>query len=111
MKYGLYSAYKREAALHARNGDTAQARACLELAKEIEKDIDSIADDKARRIMRLRYIDGWTWTKIAMTDGQTEAAPRNYIARHSEVYSARRRADARQNSSTDNSKAQRTAQP
>ena len=95
MRYGLYSAYKREAASHARNGDMAQARACLELAEEIERDIDSIADDKARRIMRLRYIDGWTWTKIAMTDGQTEAAPRNYIARHSEVHSARTRAEPR----------------
>lgn len=37
----------------------------VDLTREIEAAIDKIGDDRCRDILRYRYINGWSWEKIA----------------------------------------------
>ena len=55
-------------------------------AAEIAAAIDGITDTKLRRILTMRYLNGWTWTKIGYVFGLGEAAVRLYAARHCQSY-------------------------
>ena len=37
----------------------------VDLTREIEAAIDKVGDDRCRNILRYRYINGWSWEKIA----------------------------------------------
>ena len=37
----------------------------VDLTREIEAVIDSVGDDRYRDILRYRYLNGWSWEKIA----------------------------------------------
>nr|DAK78450.1 MAG TPA: Protein of unknown function (DUF722) [Caudoviricetes sp.] len=56
---------------------------------EIEKMLDDIEDVKARRIIRMRYLDGLEWNDIAdkLDDGSTMDSVRMYAKRFMEKIS------------------------
>lgn len=56
---------------------------------EVESMLDSIDDAKARRIIRMRYLDGMEWQDIAAKTGcdDTEDSVRKYASRYLEKIS------------------------
>ena len=38
---------------------------CIDIERQIRNDIDRMEDDKERELLRLRYIDGMTWERVA----------------------------------------------
>ena len=59
---------KREAALRKKEAEL------LELVNTVEEYITGINDSKMRRILRYRYIDNMSWTKIAFRMGKKYTA-------------------------------------
>ena len=59
---------KREAALRKKEAEL------LELVNTVEEYITGISDSKMRRILRYRYIDNMSWTKIAFRMGKQYTA-------------------------------------
>lgn len=59
---------KREAALRKKEAEL------LELVNTVEEYIAGISDSKMRRILRYRYIDNMSWTKIAFRMGKKYTA-------------------------------------
>ena len=59
---------KREAALRKKEAEL------LELVNTVEEYITGINDSKMRRILRYRYIDNMSWTKIAYRMGKKYTA-------------------------------------
>ncbi|MDY5988301.1 MAG: hypothetical protein SPJ11_01465 [Coprococcus catus] len=59
---------KREAALRKKEAEL------LELVNTVEEYITGINDSKMRRILRYRYIDNMSWTKIAFRMGKRYTA-------------------------------------
>ena len=59
---------KREAALRKKEAEL------LELVNTVEEYITGINDSKMRRILRYRYIDNMSWTKIAFRMGKKYSA-------------------------------------
>ena len=55
-------------------------------AAEIAAAIDGVTDTKLRRILTMRYLNGWTWTKVGIAHGTTEAGVRAYARRHCPQY-------------------------
>ena len=68
----------KEQRLHKKRREMLEkSRAELE---ELEEYISSVPDAGLRVIMRYKYIDGWTWQRIAMKMGWTdESTPRQKI--------------------------------
>ena len=55
-------------------------------ALEICSTIEALPDPKLKRILTLRYVNGWTWTKVGIAHGTTEAGVRAYARRHCPQY-------------------------
>lgn len=75
----------QSAVYHARIEEN--LRRCCALAAEIQAYINRIADSEVRYIFKLRYIDGYSWQKVAFAlGGYDESGPRKkhnrYLAEH-----------------------------
>ena len=59
------------------------------IVAEVEATLSDIEDTKARRIIRMRYLDGLEWNDIAdkLEDGSTEDSARKYAKRYLEKIS------------------------
>ncbi len=62
---------------------------CVALVEELQDFINSIEDSDTRRVFTMRYINGFSWQKIAFQlGGYDESWPRKkhdrYLASHSE---------------------------
>lgn len=55
-------------------------------AAEIAAAIEGVTDIKLRRILTMRFVNGWSWTKIGYVFSIGEAAARHYAARHCRSY-------------------------
>ena len=62
-----------------RVGDTEKAEA-------MEKLINDITDVKLKRILTMRYINGWTWVKVGIAYGLDESSVRLYAHRHCKAF-------------------------
>ena len=47
--------------------------------REIEKNIDALADDRHRKILRWRYVNWWDWERIATELGVPESTARGSL--------------------------------
>ncbi len=65
----------------------ARKHMAAELEKEITEYINSVKDSRIRRIMQYKYVDGYTWRKIASImhydRSYPEKAVTRYLDRHS----------------------------
>ena len=57
-----------------------------EMAAEVEKQIteyiNSVVDSRVRRIMQYKYVDGYTWRKIARIMHYDRSSPEKIITRY-----------------------------
>lgn len=53
-----------------------------ELEKEITKYINSVVDSRVRRIMQYKYVDGYTWSKIARVMHYDRSSPEKIVIRY-----------------------------
>lgn len=53
-----------------------------EIEKEITEYINSVADSRVRRIMQYKYVDGYTWRKIARIMHYDRSSPEKIITRY-----------------------------
>lgn len=57
-----------------------------EMAAEVEKQIteyiNSVVDSRVRRIMQYKYVDGYTWCKIARIMHYDRSSPEKIITRY-----------------------------
>lgn len=57
-----------------------------EKAKAVENAINNVPDIKLKRILTMRYLNGWTWQKVGYVYGLAEASVRIYARRHCQAY-------------------------
>lgn len=55
-----------EKMLELRDQLAGQLEERIALRREIEEAIAGVEDERLRELLRLRYLEGWTWEKIAM---------------------------------------------
>ena len=53
--------------------------------EEVEKYLDAVEDARLRTMLRLRYVDGYTWTDVGMRIGITSSGVRMAIERFFET--------------------------
>jgi len=53
-----------------------------ELEKEITEYINAVVDSRVRRIMQYKYVDGYTWSKIARIMHYDRSSPEKMVTRY-----------------------------
>ena len=71
---------KKLAALIARYNTNADILAAK--LEEVEHYLDAVEDARLRTMLRLRYVDGYTWTDVGMRIGMTGDGCRMFIERY-----------------------------
>ena len=71
---------KKLAALIARYNTNADILAAK--LEEVERYLDAVEDARLRTMLRLRYVDGYTWTDVGMRIGMTRDGCRMFIERY-----------------------------